>query len=188
MENRKNVTRITGGLWKRTHVSIVPGFSVRPTPGRVRETIFNWIRQDKELANCRALDLFCGSGVLGLEALSRGCLSVSFVDKDKQCLLKIEQLLSRLHADEKAEFINDEASNWLEHSACLQYDLVFLDPPFSFKNPSIYLSKVKPFVKTNGLVYLEMNRSRSIMLESGVECWKSARAGVIHYGLYRILY
>ena len=149
--------------------------------------MFNWIRQDTEIAECKVLDLFCGSGVLGLEALSRGAISACFVDHNMECLVRIESLLTKLNASQKATLINEEVSSWLRHNIGEQYDLVFLDPPFTFDNPAIYVSKVKHLVKKNGLVYLENKSSTSITLDSEVECWKSARAGNIYYGLYRIL-
>ena len=149
--------------------------------------MFNWIRQDIEMAECKVLDLFCGSGVLGLEAMSRGAVSACFVDYNKKSLVGIESLLTRLNASHKATLINEEVLSWLEHNIGKQYDLVFLDPPFAFGNPAIYLSKVKHLVKKNGLVYLENKSSTSITLDSEVECWRSARAGTVYYGLYRIL-
>ena len=149
--------------------------------------MFNWIRQDVEIAECEVLDLFCGSGVLGLEAMSRGAHYASFVDYNKECLVSVERLLRRLNASHKATLINEQVSTWLRHNIGKQYDLVFIDPPFAFDNPDIYLSKVKHLVKKNGLVYLENKSSASITLDSEVECWRSGRAGTIYYGLYRIL-
>ena len=149
--------------------------------------MFNWIRQDIEIAECKVLDLFCGSGILGLEAISRGAGSADFVDYNMECLVSIGSLLTRLNASQKATLINEEVSSWLAHNTDKQYDVVFLDPPFTFDNPAMYLSKVKHLVKKNGLVYLENKSSASITLDSEVECWRSASAGNIYYGLYRIL-
>ena len=187
MGNRKNTTRITGGIWKRTIVPFLEDGSVRPTLGRIRETVFNWIRQDIEIAECKVLDLFCGSGVLGLEAISRGATSVCFVERNMECLVIVESLLTRLNASHKATLINEDVSSWLKRGIGKQFDLVFLDPPFAFNNPGKYLSMVKHLVKKNGLVYLENKSSASIALDSEVECVRSARAGNISYGLYRIL-
>ena len=149
--------------------------------------MFNWIRQDIEIAGCKVLDLFCGSGVLGLEAISRGAVSACFVDHNVECLAVIGSLLTKLNASHKAKLVNKDVSSWLEHNIGEQYDLIFLDPPFAFDNPGIYLSKVQHLVKKNGLVYLENKSSISITLNSEVECWRSAKAGTIHFGLYRIL-
>ncbi len=149
--------------------------------------MFDWIRQDIEIDECKVLDLFCGSGVLGLEAMSRGAKSACFVDYNVECLAGVGSLLTRLDASHKATLINEEVSSWLEHNIDEQYDLVFLDPPFAFDNPGIFLSKVKHLVKKNGLVYLENKSSTSITRDSEVKCWRSAKAGTIHYGLYRIL-
>ena len=149
--------------------------------------MFNWIRQDIVMAECKVLDLFCGSGVLGLEAMSRGAVSACFVDYNVKSLAGIGSLLTRLNACHRATLINEEVSSWLGHNVGKQYDLVFLDPPFALDNPAIYLSKVKHLVKKNGLVYLENKSSASITLDSEVKCWRSARAGTVNYGLYRIL-
>ena len=149
--------------------------------------MFNWICQDIEIVECKVLDLFCGSGVLGLEAMSRGAVSACFVDYNMKSLVGIASLLTRLNAHHKATFINEEVSSWLGHNVGKQYDLVFLDPPFALNNPGIYLSKVKHLVKKKGLVYLENKSSTSITLDSEVKCWRSARAGAVRYGLYRIL-
>ena len=187
MVNRKNTTRITGGIWKRTIVPVLENGSVRPTLGRIRETVFNWICHDIEIAECKVLDLFCGSGVLGLEAISRGASSACFVDRNMECLVSLGNLLKKLNASHKATLINEEVSTWLGQNSVKQYDLVFIDPPFAFENPDMYLSKAKHLVKKNGLVYLENKSSASITLDSEVECWRSARSGTIYYGLYRIL-
>ena len=187
MGNRRNTTRITGGIWKRTIVPVLEDGSVRPTLSRIRETVFNWIRHDIEIAECKVLDLFCGSGVLGLEAMSRGAASACFVDWNMECLVNVKSLLTRLNASHKATLINEEVSNWLGQNIGKQYDLVFIDPPFASDNPEMYLSKVKHLIKKNGLVYLENKSSVSMTLDSEVECWRSARAGTIYYGLYRIL-
>ena len=149
--------------------------------------MFNWIRQDIVMAECKVLDLFCGSGVLGLEAMSRGAVSACFVDYNMKSLEGIGSVLTRLNACHKATLINEEVSSWLGHNVGKQYDLVFLDPPFALNNPGIYLSKVKHLVKKNGLVYLENKSSTSITLDSEVKCLRLAKAGIIHYGLYRIL-
>ena len=76
--------------------------------------MFNWIRQDIEIAECKVLDLFCGSGVLGLEAMSRGAVSACFVDYNMESLVGIGSLLTRLNASHKATLINEEVSSWLE--------------------------------------------------------------------------
>ena len=149
--------------------------------------MFNWLRHDIDIAECNVLDLFCGSGVLGLEAMSRGAVCACFVDHNMESLVGIGSLLTRLNASHKATLINEEVSSWLGHNTGKQYDLVFLDPPFALENPAIYLSKVNHLVKKNGLVYLENKCSTSITLDSEVECWRSGRAGTVYYGLYRIL-
>ena len=149
--------------------------------------MFNWIRQDIEIAECQVLDLFCGSGVLGLEAMSRGAVSACFVDYNMESLLGIGSLLTRLNANHKATLINEDVSSWLKRGIGKQFDLVFLDPPFAFNNPGKYLSMVKHLVKKNGLVYLENKSSTSIILDSEVKCVRSAKAGSVYYGLYRIL-
>ena len=178
-----NQVRIIGGDWRGRKLQFPSIEGLRPTPDRVRETLFNWL--SPHIAGAHCLDLYAGSGALGFEALSRGARSCCFIDNNKQVQAALGSSVQALNCEDRANVILADSGSviTLDHSI----DLVFLDPPFALKNPAIYLSKVKHLVKKNGLVYLENKCSTSITLDSEVECWRSARAGTIYYGLYRIL-
>jgi 16S rRNA (guanine966-N2)-methyltransferase len=133
--------RIIGGRWRGRRLQFPAAAAIRPTPDRVRETLFNWLAGRIEGANC--LDLFAGSGALGMEALSRGAASVTFVERDARTLAAIENQYEQWRAAEpeaqsgRATFIRADARAWLRShgrgaaESTAPFDLVFLDPPFA---------------------------------------------------------
>lgn len=124
---KTNQVRIIGGEWRsrRLHFPAVAG--LRPTPDRTRETLFNWLQG--QVAGKRCLDLFAGSGALGLEALSRGAVHVVLVEKHPQAARALQANLQTLGAQERATVVQDDALRYLQREA-MPFDLVFLDPPF----------------------------------------------------------
>ncbi|HXW10531.1 MAG TPA: 16S rRNA (guanine(966)-N(2))-methyltransferase RsmD, partial [Steroidobacteraceae bacterium] len=118
--------RIIGGRWRgrKLHFPNVPG--LRPTPDRVRETLFNWLQF--RIAGTRCLDLFAGSGALGLEALSRGAAEVLFVERDPQAADAIREALSLLGGPGLVD--RRDAFAFLSEAAPRPFDVVFLDPPY----------------------------------------------------------
>jgi len=133
--------RIIGGRWRGRRLQFPAAAAIRPTPDRIRETLFNWLAGRIDGAIC--LDLFAGSGALGMEALSRGAASVTFVERDARTLAAIENQFAQWRAAEpgaplgRAQFVRADARAWLrDHgrdgaAATVPYDLVFLDPPFA---------------------------------------------------------
>ncbi len=119
--------RIIGGRWRGRKLAFTPVDGLRPTPDRVRETLFNWLAADVPGARC--LDLFAGSGALGLEALSREAASVTLVDASRAVAAQLRQHLDTLGAT-AAEVVHQPAETWLQSAPSRRYDLVFLDPPF----------------------------------------------------------
>lgn len=120
--------RIIGGEWRGRRLTIPAATAVRPTPDRVRETLFNWLQG--WVSGARCLDLFSGSGALGIEALSRGAAAVTFVELDQSAFRTIQQHIKLLDA-QGAELFNQPAAQFLAHHPVGSgYDLVFLDPPF----------------------------------------------------------
>ncbi|RLP52626.1 MAG: 16S rRNA (guanine(966)-N(2))-methyltransferase RsmD [Ketobacter sp.] len=152
---KKSELRIIGGRWRGRRLSFVSEEGLRPTLDRYRETLFNWLMFDVEGARC--LDLFAGSGALGLEALSRGAQHVDFVDTSATATRNIKQHLNTLDC-ERASVYQSGAEPWLKlHQADKPYDLIFLDPPFN-KNllqPCIYLLEYGGFFHENSKIYLE---------------------------------
>lgn len=123
---RKNTVRIIGGEWRRRLIHFPDATDVRPTPDRVRETLFNWLGQDLTGANC--LDLFAGSGALGFEAASRGAQRVVMVERDAEVFRALEMTREALSAM-RIELVRADALAFLKTDAS-RYDVVFLDPPY----------------------------------------------------------
>src|SRR6202051_2311293 len=123
----RNSVRIIGGGWRGRRVSFpdIPG--LRPTPDRVRETLLNWLQRD--IAGARCLDLFAGSGALGLEALSRGAKEVVFVEQAVAASRALQEQLTRLGGAGKSQVVEMGAARYLR-SPARPFDIVFLDPPF----------------------------------------------------------
>lgn len=123
--------RIIGGQWRGRKISFPAVDGLRPTPDRVRETLFNWLQP--HIAGARCLDLYSGSGALGLEALSRGAASCAFVDRDSQVVRQIGENLKLLDSGD-GELIHASADQWLSlQNGALRkpFDIVFMDPPFN---------------------------------------------------------
>lgn len=118
--------RITGGLWRSQRVPVCNAPGLRPTPDRVRETLFNWLGQD--LSGWRCLDLFAGSGILGIEAASRGAAEVLLIERDRRILGTLQKRLARLNAPQIQTFAAD-AVEFAQRSPG-GFDLIFADPPY----------------------------------------------------------
>jgi 16S rRNA (guanine966-N2)-methyltransferase len=151
---RQSTLRIIGGQWRGRKLTFTAAEGLRPTPDRVRETLFNWL--SPVINGARCLDLFAGSGVLGLEALSRGALCCDFVDTSTAALRQIEHHLQTLQADTAGRCHPMPALTFLQ-GAQGPYDIVFIDPPFSrgLAVPVCALLDSSGLVAANGLIYVE---------------------------------
>ncbi len=147
-----NTLRIIGGQWRGRKLQFIDAPNLRPTPERIRETLFNWLQGQVHGASC--LDLFAGSGALGIEALSRGASEVVFIDSVKQVTRQLEANLSLLQSD--ACVLHNNAQSYLENSN-QTFDIIFLDPPFRQNMLPGSLKSIleKNLLKKNGLIYLE---------------------------------
>ncbi len=182
----RNFVRIIGGAWRGRRVSFPDVPSLRPTPDRVRETLFNWLQHS--IAAARCLDLFAGSGALGLEALSRGAKEVVFVEHGigRRAALQVE--LGRLGGTAKARVMEMGASRFLRTPG-EPFDVVFLDPPFGHNALAEYIPLLESgeWVKAGGLVYLENERAAGMPpLPAHWELLKSKSAGEVGYHLARV--
>ncbi len=176
--------RIIGGQWKRSKLPVADKPGLRPTPDRVRETLFNWLGQD--LDGWRVLDAFAGSGALGFEAASRGAAEVLLLERDAQLARSLKASAERLKAA-NVEIQCTDSLAWMARSTPARFELVMLDPPFA---QDLFLSALKaavPLLVPGGLVYLEAPELISAPTELGLEAWKSGRAGAVHYQLLRKL-
>jgi 16S rRNA (guanine966-N2)-methyltransferase len=182
--SRSSSVRIIGGAWRGRKISIPPCSQVRPTPDRIRETVFNW------LASCirgaRVLDLFAGTGVLGVEALSRGAGCVHFVERDPEVTTALQRVFESFSIGASAQITTQEAQYFLGSHAD-RYDLVFLDPPYNNKVlllACLYLLKQQSCLAPGALVYIETDIAlEGDALPRGYEWKKQKKAGQVYYGL-----
>jgi 16S rRNA (guanine966-N2)-methyltransferase len=187
----KNSVRIIGGRWRGRRVPFAADPGIRPTPDRVRETLFNWLRNDVDGARC--LDLFAGSGALGLESLSRGAAHCTFVESSPAAAAAIRATLAAVGGD--GLVLETDALRWLARAPTTaaarrgeRFDLVFLDPPFGKQWLPRVLAALDQgaWVKLGGLVYLEGERALGEpALPAGWELLKSKFAGEVGYHLAR---
>lgn len=141
-----NRLRIIGGRWRGTKLHFPDVAAIRPTPDRVRETLFNWLQGD--INDSRCLDLFAGSGALGLEALSRGASAVTFVDREMVIGKYLRDTLQRLHCEQGAVVTTDALA--FLHRQASPVDIVFLDPPFAASADTSLLSQVCSLLENRG--------------------------------------
>jgi 16S rRNA (guanine966-N2)-methyltransferase len=182
----RNSVRIIAGAWRgrRIHFPDMP--ALRPTPDRVRETLFNWLQYS--IADTRCLDLFAGSGALGLEALSRGARDVVFVEQFPAAAHAMQEQLVRFGGSAKGRILQMGAARFLRTPG-EPFDIAFLDPPFGTNALAEYIPLLDGggWVKPDGLVYLENERSAGIpALPVHWEMLKSKSAGEVGYHLVRV--
>ncbi len=184
------LVRIIGGEWRSRRLSFPAVDGLRPSPDRVRETLFNWLMESVYGANC--LDLFCGSGVLGLEALSRGAGRLTAVDANARVVAQLLDNLATLNCD-RARVLQADALQWLVSPLARQpewspFDLVFLDPPFrqSLLNKTVALLERRNVLADNAKVYIECEQELDLHLPGHWKKCKEQRAGQLCYRLYTV--
>jgi 16S rRNA (guanine966-N2)-methyltransferase len=177
---QRNRVRIIGGQWRSRVLRFPDAKDLRPTPDRVRETLFNWLGQDLTGRSC--LDLFAGSGVLGLEAASRGAKQVVMVEHDPLAFKALRENVNLLEAH-CAELVRADALEFLSSDA-RAYDVVFLDPPYAMGNREPFLTRLRQHLAPGGVVYCESPGPAPV--PAGWEVVRDGRAGAVHYQLLRI--
>jgi len=170
--------RIIGGEWRGRRLVIPPESDVRPTPDRVRETLFNWLAA--RLPGARCLDLFAGTGCLGLEALSRGAAEACLVERDPVLADALAAHVQRLGAN--ARVTRGDARRFLERAPAEAFDVAFLDPPYS-EAIEPWLDALLPRLRPGGVVYVERPAERGLPAVAGAEWIKRSRAASVEYGL-----
>ena len=176
---KPNEVRIVGGAWRSRRIHFTPRENLRPTPDRVRETLFNWLGQD--LTGLACLDLFAGSGALGFEAASRGARRVVMVERDRTACVALERNKAALDAAQ-VELVRADALEFLRRDKN-EYDVIFLDPPFESGCGSELLEILPSHLAVNGWIYHESG-SRMVWPE-GWEVVKQGRAGQVLYQLVK---
>lgn len=177
--------RIVAGKWRSRLLEIVDEPGLRPTPERIRETLFNWLAPRIEGANC--LDLFAGTGVLGLEALSRGAARAVLVEKSRRAADRLQSSIDALGAND-ARLVRGDALEFLHQWQGEPFDIVFLDPPFAADLlPELCRLLDRGTVLTaDARVYLEQDRAASpVDLPPGWQVLKSGTGGNVRYSLLR---
>ena len=185
---KKSTVRIIGGKWRGRKIDFIESEGLRPTHDRVRETLFNWLQFDINGARC--LDLFAGSGALGIEALSRGAAHVVFVDKEKKVVDQLRENIFKMSTDNadvfQFDFTNTEAIMFNE-----PFNIVFLDPPFhtDLLQKALKWLSVNHLLATNAMIYLETalgDFSEEILLND-FEILKHKKTKALEYLLCRQL-
>ncbi len=176
--------RLIGGRWKRSKLPVADREGLRPTPDRVRETLFNWLGQD--LSGWRCLDAFAGSGALGFEAASRGAREVVMLERDAVLAAGLKTVQARLGADMVRVEATD-AVGWMTRHAGDAFDLVLVDPPFGAGLHGASLAAAARLLGAGGFLYLEADRDlEPLDLEPlGLASWRHLRAGRVHAHLLR---
>ena len=182
-DSQPSQLRIIAGSWRGRKLCFSPVPGLRPTPNRVRETLFNWL--GPVLQGARCLDLYAGSGALGIEAASRGAAAVVLVDSDPQVVRTLGEQLQRLAA-EQVQVIRADVGNWLDGTP-EQFDIVFLDPPFheALLAPAIRQLEDGGWLAPEAWIYLEAEQGPLPELPVNWELYRSKRAGQVGYHLVR---
>ncbi len=174
--------RIIGGEWRRRQLSIAAVDGLRPTPDRVRETLFNWLGQYLDGLHC--LDLFAGSGALGLEAASRGAASVTLLESHPAAVRQLEAHCGTLQAGPAVPVQRGDALHFLRDAQPQHaFDVVFLDPPYALGLLPQCLAALPRLLASDARVYLE--DAAPLQVPSGWEVLRQDRAGGVHFGLLR---
>jgi 16S rRNA (guanine(966)-N(2))-methyltransferase RsmD len=179
-----HVVRIVGGRWKRTRLPVLAHPGLRPTPDRVRETLFNWLGQD--LSGWHCVDAFAGTGALGFEAASRGASSVLLVEQDRALVLQLAQVQQRLQADMVRIQLGDGVAV-LQALPAASADLVFLDPPFDADLFAVAVAAATRVLRPHGCLYLEAPVAWDDALAAplGLAVVRHLKAGMVHAHLLR---
>ena len=189
-KNNTNVLRIIGGDWRSRKLAFIDAPGLRPTPDRIRETLFNWLQGNVHGSRC--LDLFAGTGALGLEALSRGASEVVFVEKSKAVATQLKANLDILKSS--ATVYHSDALAFLEKSTLQTqqtqldqqtqaFDIIFLDPPYrqDLLEKTLALINQQKLLHPNSLIYLEHEAENSFDWEKqGFKALKQAKAGQVN--------
>lgn len=190
MSKNKGFTRIISGIWKGKKISFQLSENLRPTPDRAKETLFNWLGQN--LKEQRCLDLFSGTGSLGLECLSRKAAFVTFVEKDPNKLSAIKKIIQELKISKKCDFYLEDCLDWLEREDINKnaYDVIFVDPPFKqgyIKEILIKILEAK-LLGLKGKIYFEYEKSLEINLPKNFKEIRKKSLGEKTYLLAEIIY
>ncbi len=178
---RPQEVRLIGGQWKRSKLPVADLPGLRPTPDRVRETLFNWLGQD--LTGWRVLDAFAGSGALGFEAASRGAAEVLLLEREPKLVTSLNASRQRLGA-QTLRVERSDAMSWMAGGAPGRFDLVLIDPPFDAGLGPAAIAAAARLLVDGGYVYYE-GAEPLAQTPAGLELHRQSRAGAVHFQLWR---
>ncbi len=175
--------RIIGGRWRNTRLQVPQLEGLRPTSDRVRETLFNWLMP--KLPGARVLDLFAGSGALGLEAVSRGAAAAQLVERDPGLVAALRATLGKLDAAGQVAVAAGDALQWLRTAPPAQADVVFLDPPFAAGLWEQVLAELPRHLADGAWLYLEAPAGAAPRLPPDWVLHRDGSTRDVSYALYR---
>jgi 16S rRNA (guanine966-N2)-methyltransferase len=183
MNANSGKVRIIGGRWRGTRLDVPAAPGLRPSSDRVRETLFNWLMP--VLPDARVLDLFAGTGALGLEALSRGAARAVLIERDPALVAPLQALLARLQDSGGAVVARADALGWLRTSK-ETFDVAFVDPPFEAALWPQVWGLLQPRLAPGALVYVEAPHLAAVELPRGWELHREGRTREVRFALYRL--
>lgn len=178
--------RIIGGRWRGSKLPVADLPGLRPSSDRVRETVFNWLQP--VIAGARVLDLFAGTGALGLEAASRGAREVVLVEHHPALAARLQeqaQRLARGGGEGVAVIVHADALRWLDDADAGTFDVVFLDPPFAAGLWQSALAALQPVLATEAWLYVEMPRAATHEPGPGWHLHRQGQTRDVRFALYR---
>jgi 16S rRNA (guanine(966)-N(2))-methyltransferase RsmD len=177
-----NHVRIIGGQWKRTRLLVADARGLRPTPDRVRETLFNWIEHlVPALEDIRGLDFFAGTGALGFELASRGARHVTLIENNRQLVDQLSSTKRKLAADQ-VDIIAGDALTAAGRWPAASFDIIFIDPPFDSELMAPALAAAMRLIAPDGLIYAESGTAldASLLERHRLQVARNTRAGRVH--------
>lgn len=181
--NGPGQVRVIGGRWRGSKLPVVDSAGLRPTPDRIRETLFNWLTPVIDGAS--VLDLFAGSGALGLEALSRGAASAVLVERDPVLAASLLATTQRLQGGQAARVVQADAMHWLPTQPRSSFDIAFVDPPFGTGQLAPALAGLLPLMSEGAWLHVEGPVDEPVTLPGDWNLHREGRTREVRYALYR---
>jgi len=175
--------RIIGGKWRNTKLPVPLSPGLRPSSDRVRETLFNWLMP--RLGGARVLDLFAGSGALGLEAVSRGAAQATLVERDVALSRQLRESAAKLGAQEQIAVVQADALQWLRQPAGALADIVFIDPPFADGLWEAVIAGLPSHLAADAWVYVESPADQAPKMPAPWLLHREGGTREVRFALYR---